>query len=309
MANSVLAALSVALAALLWGADSMLQFPGLPEAPAAALTFYEHLLGLAFLLPFVVRSSRPELSLLRPRHLVPLFFVGIAGETLAGIFFGDAYRRLGPGAAGFLQMLQPFCVLAIVWVLGRERTVSSYLQWAMSVLLGAFVIWVFDPSFDAQAIEGAPFWAGAGLGALAVALWAASNVAGKILLEALSPLSLVFLRWVFSLAGLGVILWLDSTPLSFAPFLSVAAFGSLLGHTALFALLPLWLFYRGLRVIPASLASFLELASPLALVFLPWAFGHREVHEAQWLGAISVVVGVVLLVRLELEFVRPRGAR
>ncbi|MGZ3661302.1 MAG: EamA family transporter, partial [Bdellovibrionota bacterium] len=232
-----------------------------------------------------------------------LFLVGIAGETLAGVFFGDAYREVGPAASGFLQMLKPFCVLAIVWVLGRERNASSYLQWAMSVFFGALVIWIFDSSFDAQALEVAKFWNGAGIGMLAVALWAASNVSGKVLLETFSPSSVVFMRWLLSLAGLSAVLAYHRIPIDFAPFLSLGSFFALLTHSVIFALLPLWIFYRGLRLLPASLTTFIELACPLALVFLPAIFEHKTIHQIQWLGGISVVVGVLLLLRLELEFV------
>jgi DME family drug/metabolite transporter len=303
MRSRVIAAFYVAFAALLWGADSLVQFPGLAGVPGDALTFYEHLLGLVLLIPFIARPSRRELGKLRPRHIVPLFLVGIAGETLAGIFFGEGYHDAGGAASGFLQMLQPFFVLAIVWALGRERNAQSYLAWAMSVLFGALVIWVFDASFDLQALEEPRFWSGAVMGFLAVGLWAASNVSGKILLETFSPSSVVFLRWSLSLLGLSTVIWLKHVPIGPGAFLSLAGFLSLLVHAIIFALVPLWIFYRGLRALPASLTTFIELACPLALVFLPGILGHKPIVQLQWLGGISVVVGVMLLLRLELEFV------
>ena len=302
----MLAVFFVAFAALLWGVDAVFQIPGLADIPGPELTFYEHLLGLIILLPFVARPSRREILQIRPRHLLPLFLLGIAGEALAGIFFGRSYRGVGPGAAGFLQMLQPFCVLAMVWALRRERNAASYSQWAVSVLLGAMVIWVFDPTFDAQSLEDARFWSAAGLGFLAVTLWAASNVSGKILLESFSPSSVVFMRWALSLVGLAVMLWLNSVPLTFRPFQHWASFFAILTHTSVLALLPLWIFYRGLKLIPASLATFVQLVCPLAAVFLPHVFGGKAIHELQWLGGISVLVGLMLLVRLELEFVQPK---
>ncbi|MBI0301483.1 hypothetical protein JBE04_45385, partial [Streptomyces sp. PRKS01-29] len=133
--------------------------------------------------PFVARPSRRELGLLKPRHIGPLLVVGVAAEAVAGTLFGASYGRVGAGAAGFFQMLQPFFVLAISFALGRERNASSYLQWAMSVLFGALVIWVFDPAFDVASFDAPEFWSGAGLCLAAVALWAAGNVASKILLE------------------------------------------------------------------------------------------------------------------------------
>lgn len=303
MRSRVIAACYVGIAALLWGADSLVHFPALAEVPGDALTFYEHLLGLVLLIPFVARPSRQELGSLRLKHIIPLFLVGIAGETLGGIFFGEGYHYVGAAASGFLQMLQPFCVLAMVWALGRERNASSYMAWAMSVFLGALVIWVFDSSFDAQVLEESRFWSGAGLGFLAVALWAASNVSGKILLETFSPSSVVFLRWSLSLFGLAVVIGVKRVPLAASAFLTPAGFFSLLTHAIIFALVPLWIFYRGLRVLPASLTTFIELACPLALAFLPGLFGQRHIQQIQWLGGISVVVGVMLLLRLELEFV------
>lgn len=306
MRSRVIAAFYVAFAALLWGADSLVQFPGLASVPSPALTFYEHLFGLIMLVPFVSRPSRRELGALRPRHIVPLFLVGVAGETLGGIFFGEGYLYAGAAASGFLQMLQPFCVLTIVWALGWERNSQSYLAWAMSVLFGALVIWIFDASFDVQALEDSRFWSGAGMGLLAVALWAASNVSAKILLETFSSSSVVFLRWSLSLVGLSTVIWIKHVPIGPGAFFTLAGFISLVVHAVVFALLPLWIFYRGLRALPASLTSFIELVCPLALVFLPGIFGHKPIVQLQWLGGISVVVGVMLLLRLELEFVSKR---
>lgn len=313
MRKSVIASCYVALAAILWGVDSMVRIPGRPAMHGAVFSFYEHVLCLVLLVPFLAKPLPSELRRLSPRSLLPLFWVGVAGEAIAGLLFGNSFRHVGAAAAGFLQMLQPFCVLALVWALRRERAAASYAPWAMSVLIGALVIWIFDPTFDPATLENSGFWTGAALGLLAVTLWAGGNVAGKVLLETLSIPTLIFARWSLSLVCLAVILVVRQEGFDPSPLLSPSAFLAFTAHALLFALLPLALFYGGLRVLPVSLATFLELACPLALLLLPGFYGLKPMHQAQWLGGISVLGGVVLLLRLELEFLhgkaRPRISR
>ena len=184
----------------------------------------------------------------------------------------------------------------------REKANSSYLSWAMSIFLGSMVVWIFDPSFDVQIFEEPRFWRGSGWGVLAVFLWAASNVSGKLLLEEFSASSLLFLRWTLSLFGLGAGIRMSGSFPGWEIFSDINFVLQGLAHLVFFALLPLWIFYLGLKQLPASLATFIELVCPLALIFLPWILGSRRLHEAQWLGGLFVIIGIFLIVRLELDF-------
>ena len=302
MNQRILAAIFILLAAAAWGADSLLQMGSFPALHPVTLVLWGHIIGLLILLPFVIRPSRREFLLLLPSHFPALLAIGIGGEAIAGLLFTASFSQVGLPSATFLLMLRPFCVLALAFSFLRERRSGSFVQWAFWVFLGAAGIFLFDPALDLDKAGTPAYWKGLAMGGTAIALWALSTVAAKWLLRGLSPSTVLFLRWSLSLLGFSVVMLAQGIPLAPAPLLDAKLALSIVATAVFFALLPLWLYYRGLKKLPASLASFIELACPLVIVFLPVLLSGKKLHELQWLGGFSIVAGVTLLLRMELEF-------
>jgi drug/metabolite transporter (DMT)-like permease len=309
MRTKALAALFIFLAAAAWGAEYVLPLPAVGGLNPIALVFWGHIVGLAFLFPFVLRPSRREFRKITPAQYPHLFAVAVGGEVLAGLVFSFAYREVGQPSSVFLLMLRPFFVLAFAFFLLGEKRGGSFLSWAGWVFVGAFVVLVFDPQMNADMVATSSYGKGMLLGLGAVTLWALATVSGKQLLTVLSPSTLLFLRWSLSLLGFAVGMLVLDIPFEPAKLADPALLFQLAARSVMIALIPLWIYYQGLRLLPASLASFVELTCPLVVVFLPAFLGGRSVADAQWLGGLSIVAGVALLLRLELEFEAGKGKK
>lgn len=302
MNHRILAAVYILLAAIAWGSDSLLRLGSFPEVHPVTLIFWGHIIGLLILLPAVARPSRRELRLILPSHFPALLALGIGGEVVAGLLFTESFSQVGLPSATFLLMLRPFCVLALAFFFLRERRGLSFVQWAFWVFLGAIAIYIFDPAFDGEILGTSAWGLGMAQGGLAILLWALTTISGKWLLRSFSASTVLFLRWSISLVGFSAVMLIRGIPFAPANLLDAKLLLTLFGTAVLFALLPLWFYYKGLKKLPASLASFIELACPLTVVFLPVLLQAKKLHELQWLGGFSIVAGVILLLRMELEF-------
>jgi len=302
MNQRILAALFILLAAVAWGADSVLRLENFPGVHPVTLVFWGHIIGLLILLPAVLRRSSRELLLLLPSQFPALLALGLGGEVIAGLLFTSSFSQVGLPSTTLLLMLRPFCVLALAFLFLRERRSLSFVQWAFWVFLGAIAIFIFDPAMDSDALGTSIYAIGMAEGGLAILLWALTTIAAKWLLRNLSASTVLFLRWSISLFGFAAVMLIRGIPFAPASLLDARLVLTLAGTAVLFALLPLWLYYKGLKKLPASLASFIELACPLAVVFLPALLYAKKLHELQWLGGFSIVAGVLLLLRMELEF-------
>lgn len=302
MNQKLLAALFILIAAIAWGVEYVLPVPSALGLNPIALVFWGHIVGLLFLLPFVLRPGRREFSRLKPKHYPHLFAVAVGGEVLAGLVFSFAYQEVGGPGSIFLLMLRPFFVLAFAFFLLGEKRGGSFLSWAGWVFVGAAVILVFDPATTLDSTTTPAYGKGMALGLFAVLLWALATVSGKSLLRDISPSTLLFLRWSLSLFGFAVGMLALKIPFEPAKLADPAGLFYLAAHAVVIALLPLWVYYQGLRALPASLASFVELTCPLVVVFLPALLGTKPVADLQWLGGLSILAGICLLLRLELEF-------
>ncbi|MGK5088095.1 DMT family transporter [Bdellovibrionota bacterium FG-2] len=298
--KSLLAAFLVAGAALLWATDTLVRYPSTVELDFKLVVLMEHLVGLALITPFVLVKRRPEISkLFRPRVVLLLLVVGVGGSALGGLAFTYSMRTIGPDRATVFQMVQPLFVLVFARMFLREKHSSSFVLIALWAVMNAFLIGF--PGLLGQMMGEELGFSGPGIlsGAMAVVLWGFSTVAGKALLFRHRPEVVVFGRWLmasgfmlgwFFLSGesvpWGVLasreVWLSSLYLG-----SVAGVG---GMT---------LYYYGLRKLPASLVTFIELLYPLAGVFVPIFFFGGKTTNIQAFSGIFFLFSIGLLVKLE----------
>ena len=295
------------LAALAWGLGPSLNMDNFAGVDPLIVVFWGHAFGLLVLSATIWRGQKPILRPLKRQHWLALIAVAGLGEVVAGILFGISFREVGSASSTFLLMLRPFCVLPLAFVILRERKNASFIPWAVWVFVGAAAIFIFDGGTSFAQLGTASYWKSMAYGLAAVFLWSLSTVSAKWLLRDLSSRVLVFMRWVLSIIGFAAILLYRGVDLVPCHLFQPQFLVSVVVSTLFLALLPLWLYYRGLTVLSASLASFIELACPLVVVFFPVFVLGQKLHELQWFGGISIISGVFLLLQLELEIdTRPR---
>lgn len=275
----------VALAAALWGTDALLRAPLAGALPAATLVFWEHLILVVVLAPWLPRAWRVWRA--QPaRSRAALVVIGAGASALATVLFTQAFVIGGPVTPLVLQKLQPLvAALAATWLLG-ERLRPGYWLYAVPALVGAWLIAFADP-FDV-AVDAA---LAALLATLAATLWALGTVLGRYVGAGVAPHDLMVLRFALGLPASAVVLAVSGS--------SVAVTPAQLGPVALLALIPgllgLALYYVGLRTTPAARATLAELAFPVTATLLGVTVLGGSLSATQALGLVVVVGSVTAL--------------
>jgi drug/metabolite transporter (DMT)-like permease len=285
----------VALAASFWGLSALWREPLARELPSLAIVFWEHVLLVALVIPWLVPAVRRVLAV-SWRAQASVLVIGAGSSALATVLFTAAFRLGDPITPQVLQKLQPLIAIALAALLLGERLRPRYAAFLLPALVGGWLLAFAEPLGVSVASAQAAL-----LAVGAAALWAAGTVLGRGASAELRFRDLVALRFSVGLVTLGVLAATTSTPLavpwSAAP--SIAALALLPGLAAMV------LYYLALGRTPASRATLAELAFPLtaALVGVV-ALGARPT-SSQWLGMAVVLASVVGLALHEQRSTRP----
>lgn len=281
--------LLVAAASFLWGTDALFRYPITETIDPIFIVFCEHLLGTLVLAAWIVALHRRQVFKLDRRGWGAAVFVGAVGSAVATALFTASFKYVNPSVAVLLQKLQPILVVAIAMVVLREKPRRGFYIWA-GVALGAGVVLSFpDLNFDVFAVEQQAHFLGVAYALAASVLWAASTVAGKVLLERVSPSVGTFWRYFFGLVTLMGLLAIGKVPLAQNLEAARPVAHSIL-YLALFAgILPMAIYYGGLKRTSASVTTFLELIYPVSAVVLNTIVLHTP------LTGVQLIAGAVLL--------------
>jgi drug/metabolite transporter (DMT)-like permease len=275
----------IAVAAAMWGTDGLLRQPLAGQLPAATVVFWEHLLIVVVLLPFVPSAVRAFRSASR-RERVALLLIGAGASAVATALFTQAFRYGDPVTPLVLQKLQPVIAVVAAALLLSERMRRGYWMFAVPALVGAWLTAFADPfSAAPQAVTAALLAVGA------AALWAIGTVLGRMVSVRISSRDVTVLRFAIGLPASAVVLLAQGAP--------VAVTGAQLGPLVLLALVPgllgLTLYYIGLRSTAAARATLAELAFPVTAALIGVGLLGTHLEPSQWLGLLVVVASVTAL--------------
>nr|WP_226363502.1 EamA family transporter [Pseudonocardia abyssalis] len=283
----------VALAAALWGTDALLRQPLAGALPASTIVFWEHLIIVVVLTPFLPAAYRAFRGA-SGRERASLVVIGAGASAVATALFTQAFRYGDPVTPVVLQKLQPLIAVAVAAALIGERVRGRYWLFAVPALGGAWLMAFRDPlSAAPQAVTAALLAVGA------AALWAVGTVLGRLVSVRISSRDVTVLRFAIGLPASAVVLGLTGGPIVVTP--------AQLGPLALLALIPgllgLTLYYVGLRSTPAARATLAEMAFPVTAALIGVTLLGTELVPTQWLG-LAIIVGSVTALGL-----RERGER
>jgi drug/metabolite transporter, DME family len=275
----------VAVAAALWGTDGLLRVPLAGQLPAATVVFWEHLLIVLVLVPFLPSAVRAFRSA-TARERLALVVIGAGASAVATALFTQAFRLGDPVTPLVLQKLQPVVAVIAAAALLGERFRAGYWAFAVPALVGAWLVAFPNP------LAVAPTAVAAALLAVGAAvLWAVGTVLGRMVSLRLGSRDVTVLRFAIGLPASAVVLLAQGAPIAVAP--------AQLGPLALLALVPgllgLSLYYLGLRATAASRATLAELAFPVTAALIGVTLLGADLSVTQWIGLVVVVAAVTAL--------------
>ncbi|MCO1657189.1 DMT family transporter [Pseudonocardia humida] len=272
----------VAVAAALWGTDGLLRLPLAGQLPAATIVFWEHLLIVLVLIPFLPSAVRAFRGA-APRERLALLVIGVGSSAVATALFTQAFTYGDPVTPLVLQKLQPVVAVVAAAALLGERFRPGYWAFAVPALIGAWLVAFKDPlSVAPTALVAALLAIGAAV------LWAIGTVLGRMVSVRMPSRDVTVLRFAIGLPAAAVVLALNGAPLAVTP--------AQLGPLALLALVPgllgLSLYYLGLRATAAARATLAELAFPVTAALIGVTLLGASLTVTQWVGLVVVVAAV-----------------
>jgi drug/metabolite transporter, DME family len=287
--------IAVVVAALLWNLDGFLRI-SLYALPPAVVVFWEHLLGLLLVSPYVLATLK------RFRQLTRRQWVAIAGVAFLSGALGTILYTAALGQIKFipfsvvvlLQQLNPIFAITTAALLLHERLTRRFVFLAALALIAAY--WVTFPTLTVNMETGAGTAIAALLALGAAASWGSSTAFSKYALKGTSSLHITAARFALTpLFALGFVFGLGGSNRLFT--VSPAQWLYLIIITLSTGFVALAIYYFGLKRVPASRSAILELTWPLSSLVTGYLFLHQSLAPTQLLGAAVLLASVVLIAR------------
>jgi len=284
------------LAALLWSLDGTFLRPSLYALPSTLVVFLEHGLGFLVLMPFLFIYHK-ELAKITKKQWGAIFWVAIFGGALGTTFITKAIFLTGfhdISVVILLQKLQPIFAIALAAVLLKERFPKIFYFYALLAVIGGYFVTFKDPTqifnLPNQTYLVALF------ALLASFSWGSSTVFGKYSIKNINYGLLASLR--FGLTTLIMVipaLYFYNASLA---QISPKHWQTLITIVFTSGALAIFLYYYGLKKIPASIATLAELAWPVSAIFFDYFFYKNVLSITQILGTIILILAVYFATNL-----------
>ncbi len=296
----VVGAVAVGVAALLWSLDGVFIRPQFYQLPAGLVVFFEHALGFLVLIPFMVRG-RKEIQQLSLGGWGSLFWVSLWGGLLGTLFITKAFFAAYDPEVGttlatvvILQKLQPIFALFLARLILKEKLNKDFYIWAFVAIIAAYFLAFSQHGMhlkDIRLVDSASIYA-----LLAAFAFGSSTVFGKRFTNELkfetatalrfgttTVMALIFILVAKQLTGIS-----EMQPLHWK-LLVLIVFSS--------GALSMFIYYFGLKRIPASVATIFELVWPLSAVALDFIINKNTLTGIQYIASAVLLLAFFMIVR------------
>ena len=290
--RNILPPLAVILAALLWSFDGFLR-QELYAVSSFLVVTLEHALGALLFLPLLIKAW-PEIKTLGQRGWISILWISIGGGVLGTFFYTKALSYLNYidlSVVVLLQKLQPLFAISLASIILKEKLSQRFIGLAIIAMIGGYLVTFGTTSisdWDDKTIIAAL------LATLAAFSWGSSTVLGKHALNRL-PFTVVTALRLSVTAVVAMIILVSTTKGVDAISLTSMQWRNLIIIVMSTGALALFIYYYGLKHLPASHTTLYELAWPLSAVFLDWIVRGRMLSPAQFLGAGILLAAMILL--------------
>lgn len=284
----------IMIACFTWALDTLIRYPLLGMGYSTLqIVLIEHLTLVLFVSPMLwrYRYSYRHLSM---NGFLCLFFIGGLGSALGTLAFTEAFQYLNPTVVILLQKLQPIVAILLAYWFLKERIERLFAFWAWGILTGSLVmIWpdlrlLSDTQWH-YSNDNISLLKGYGYTLVAVVAWGTGTVCAKYLSHQNMPSNAImsgrFVAGLFVLVPLALLYsqsLMVMKPQDLSLVVSMAMLSGLVG---------MWFYYRGLRTVPAQMATLVELSFPVFAATINWFFLDMGLTGYQVLGGLILIFG------------------
>ncbi len=285
----------IIVAALLWAFDGLIR-QHLYSLPPITIIFFEHLIGLIILFPFVYKKVfNPGFG---KREYWLLLLIAVLSGLLGTLWFTTALGKVGfisLSVVFLLQKLQPIFAITTASIFLKEKFERGYIPWALLAVVSAYFVTFANGVVNLDTGESTAVAALYALGAAFA--WGSSTTFSKMLLGKVEAQVSTFYRFLFTVPIALLVLYVFGYGESLA-----APTGSQFGWLALIAvstgMVALLIYYKGLKKTPVHISTILELTFPFVAIVLDMVVNDKYLVLSQWVAAVALVWSIYKIASL-----------
>lgn len=286
-------ALLIIFAGILWGFDGLLRriLAGIP--PTIIVTL-EHALGALILLPFLPRFFKEYKKMTR-REWLMITAIAVFGGALGTIFYTAALAKvqfISYSVVVLLQQVQPLFAIALAALVLKEKFNKKYVLLASIALISAYFL--AFPNYKPALLNSNGEIVAVLLALGSAAMWGSTIVLSKIILQKLSYLAAVTLRFVIVIptALLFSLVSRQTYPLAAITVLQWKNLFLLAVVTGVFGFLA---YYKGLQRTEVKIATFAAFAWPVSAALIGYLILGDRLSSVQMLAASVLIIDILVL--------------
>lgn len=278
----------------MWGLDGIVLTPQLYNLNIGFVVFIVHFVPFIIMNIFLYRQYR-HLSELTSKEILLLFLVAMTGGAFGTMAIVKAlflvnFKDLS--IVVLLQKLQPVFAITLAYFFLHEKMRERFFLWSgIAVIASYFLTFGLKlPDFN----TGTDTALAAGYSIIAAFAFGSATVLGKSVLRKLSYYAATFFRYGFTTLIMIIFLLISGHLADFKfvtadNWIIIIIISITVGSGAIF------LYYYGLRKVPAMLATICELCFPLSAILFDYIFNDRLLNTVQWISAAVMLYAIIRL--------------
>ncbi len=289
---TIIGAVSIAIAAILWGTDGIVLTPRLYNLDAKFVVFILHAIPFLIMSLFLYKRIK-YFKYLNTGEKFSLFLVALFGGALGTIFIVEAlflvnFKSLS--VVVLLQKLQPVFAIILAAIILKEKPHKHFLFWAAIALIAGYFLtfgWQLPHiDKDKKTIYAAL------LAILAAFSFGSSTVFSKKILHKLDFVTATYFRYgLTALIMLIIVIFtghlFDFKQMDEKNWLVIFIIILTSGLGAIF------LYYYGLKRVKAILSTIMELFFPITAILLDYFVNGHVLSPVQWISAIILIAVII----------------
>jgi drug/metabolite transporter (DMT)-like permease len=294
--NIIWGAISISIAAMLWGLDGVVLTPRLYNLDVSFVVFILHALPFLIMHTFLYKQYK-YLKSFTVQDITVLLLIALFGGAIGTISIVKAlflvnFKELS--IVVLLQKLQPVFAIALASIILKEKLSRYFILWAGIALLGGYFL-----TFGLEVPNlstGSNTTLAAMYALLAAFAFGSSTVFSKMILQRYSFKTATFYRYGLTAVVMLIYVlfagkWQNFSQVTTQNWIIFLIIAFTTGSGAIF------LYYHGLNRVKAILAIMCELFFPISTILFDYLINGNRLSVIQWISAAVMVYAIINLNR------------
>ena len=277
----------IIIAAILWALDGIIR-RSLYVLPPITIVFFEHLIGLVILTPFLLKDLKG--FKIKSKEFLAITLVSLLSSVLGTLWFTTALLKvnfISFSVVFLIQKLQPIFAIFFAKILLKEKTTKKYYIWAGLAVVAAFFVTFKNGAVNFKTGSGTIEAALYALGAAFA--WGSSTAFSRYALINNKDKVVTGLRFAMGTVISLIFVYILNAQSSLVTinFSQALRFIVIALSTGMVGLL---IYYKGLKKTEVKVSTILELTFPVLAIFIDMFLYKTFLSPTQLIAAAALFI-------------------